>query len=163
MEVAAGDIPTLKVAQREVQQELFVSPEGSDSNAGTIDSPFLTVARAQEEVRKYNQNMSGDILVYLREGTYEITEPMQFGVEDSGSNGYYVVYQNYQDELQMISGGTVLEAKWEEDPERPGVYKTTLDRDRKLRSLYVNGEPAKITEYTVEGQGTVGTMTITGE
>ena len=74
MEVAAGDIPTLKVAQREVQQELFVSPEGSDSNAGTIDSPFLTVARAQEEVRKYNQNMSGDILVYLREGTYEITE-----------------------------------------------------------------------------------------
>lgn len=84
MEVAAGDIPTLKVSQREVQQELFVSPEGSDSNAGTIDSPFLTVARAQEEVRKYNQNMSGDILVYLREGTYEITEPMQFGVEDSG-------------------------------------------------------------------------------
>lgn len=163
MEVAAGDIPTLKVAQREVQQELFVSPEGSDSNAGTIDSPFLTVARAQEEVRKYNQNMSGDILVYLREGTYEITEPMQFGVEDSGSNGYYVVYQNYQDELPMISGGTVLDAKWEEDPERPGVYKTTLDRDSKLRSLYVNGEPAKITEYTVEGQGTVGTMTITGE
>ena len=163
MEVAAGDIPTLKVAQREVQQELFVSPEGSDSNAGTINSPFLTVARAQEEVRKHNQNMSGDILVYLREGTYEITEPMQFGVEDSGSNGYYVVYQNYQDELPVISGGTVLDAEWEEDPERPGVYKTTLDRDSKLRSLYVNGEPAKITEYTVEGQGTVGTMTITGE
>ena len=163
MEVAAGDIPTLKVAQREVQQELFVSPEGSDSNAGTIDSPFLTVARAQEEVRKYNQNMTGDILVYLREGTYEITEPMQFGVEDSGSNGYYVVYQNYQDELPVVSGGTVLDAEWEEDPERPGVYKTTLDRDSKLRSLYVNGEPAKITEYTVEGQGTVGTMTITGE
>ena len=43
------------------------------------------------------------------------------------------------------------------------MYKTTLDRDSKLRSLYVNGEPAKITEYTVEGQGTVGTMTITGE
>ena len=163
MEVAAGDIPTLKVAQREVQQELFVSPEGSDSNAGTIDSPFLTVARAQEEVRKYNQNMTGDILVYLREGTYEITEPMQFGVEDSGSNGYYVVYQNYQDELPVVSGGTVLDAEWEEDPERPGVYKTTLDRDRKLRYLYVNGEPAKITEHTVEGQGTVGTMTITGE
>ena len=38
-----------------------------------------------------DRNMSGDILVYLREGTYEITEPMQFGVEDSGSNGYYVV------------------------------------------------------------------------
>ena len=27
----------------------------------------------------------------------------------------------------------------------------------------MNGEPAKITEHTVEGQGTVGTMTITGE
>ena len=63
----------------------------------------------------------------------------------------------------MVSGGTVLDAEWEEDPERPGVYKTTLDRDRKLRYLYVNGEPAKITEHTVEGQGTVGTMTITGE
>mgnify|MGYP002245662004 FL=1 len=39
MEVAAGDIPTLKVAQREVQQELFVSPEGSDSNAELSTAP----------------------------------------------------------------------------------------------------------------------------
>ena len=162
MEIKEQDVPRLKVISRPVQKELYVSPKGSDSNDGSIDRPFLTVERARQEVRKFNSSMTGDILVYLREGTYPITEPLNFDTEDSGSNGFYVVYQNYQDELPEISGGQVLDAVWEKDPERPGIYKTHLERERKLRSLYVNGEPAQITELTVRGQGTVGRMTITG-
>ena len=39
MEVAAGDIPTLKVAQREVQQELFVSPEAATATRELSTAP----------------------------------------------------------------------------------------------------------------------------
>ena len=49
--------------------EFYVSPDGDDNGSGTIDSPFRTLERARDAVREINQNMSGDICVYLRGGT----------------------------------------------------------------------------------------------
>ena len=47
--------------------EVFVSPEGDDANAGTIEKPFATVQRAQEAVAP------GDT-VYIRGGRCVLTE-----------------------------------------------------------------------------------------
>ena len=44
----------------------YVSPSGKDSNTGTLSSPFATIMKAQQAAS------SGDI-VYLRGGTYRIT------------------------------------------------------------------------------------------
>ena len=32
---------------------LYVSPDGSDSNPGTIDKPFATLGRARDAVREF--------------------------------------------------------------------------------------------------------------
>lgn len=45
----------------------FVATNGSDSNSGTIDKPFATLGKAQTKV------MAGDT-VYIRQGTYRVTE-----------------------------------------------------------------------------------------
>ena len=45
----------------------FVATNGSDSNSGTIDKPFATLDKAQSKV------MAGDT-VYIRQGTYRVTE-----------------------------------------------------------------------------------------
>ena len=45
----------------------FVATNGSDSNSGTSDKPFATVGKAQSKV------MAGDT-VYIRQGTYRVTE-----------------------------------------------------------------------------------------
>ena len=45
----------------------FVATNGSDSNSGTIDRPFATLDKAQSKV------MAGDT-VYIRQGTYRVTE-----------------------------------------------------------------------------------------
>lgn len=45
----------------------FVATNGSDSNSGTIDKPFATLGKAQSKV------MAGDT-VYIRQGTYRVTE-----------------------------------------------------------------------------------------
>ena len=36
--------------------EYYVSLSGNDNNDGSKDSPFLTIKRAQEEVRKNTKN-----------------------------------------------------------------------------------------------------------
>ena len=46
----------------------FVSPDGSDSNDGTIDNPFLTVQHAINVAKPTRE--IGDVTIYLREGMY---------------------------------------------------------------------------------------------
>src|SRR4051812_28750805 len=57
------------------QASYYVSPTGSDSNAGTLAAPFLTIEKARQVVDTINSSMTGDIFVYLRGGTYRITSP----------------------------------------------------------------------------------------
>ena len=45
----------------------FVATNGSDTNSGTIEKPFATLRKAQSKV------VAGDT-VYIRRGTYKITE-----------------------------------------------------------------------------------------
>ncbi|NJD04335.1 MAG: DNRLRE domain-containing protein [Ruminiclostridium sp.] len=91
-----------------VQATYYVSPTGSDSNPGTVSQPFKTMQKARDVVRTVNSNMTGDIVVYLRGGYYNLQGPVDFGSADSGTNGYKVIYQNYSGETPHISGGVNL-------------------------------------------------------
>jgi len=55
-------------------------------------------------VRTVNGNMKSDIYVYLRGGTYNITETITFGPQDSGTNGYRIYYMAYPGETPVLSG-----------------------------------------------------------
>ena len=50
-----------------VWKAIYVSPNGNDEASGTETDPFKTIKRAQAEVRTLNDDMKGDIYVYLRE------------------------------------------------------------------------------------------------
>ena len=120
----------------------FVSPSGNDSHAGTLAAPFRTIARARDVVRRINGHMTGDIHVYLRGGTYFLTSPVQFSVIDGGTNGHQVIYRPYLHETPVISGAAQVTG-W--TVYKGDIYKATLDRDTKLRSLIVNGVRARMT------------------
>jgi Bacterial Ig-like domain (group 3) len=144
-----------------VQATFYVSPSGDDSNAGTLASPLLTIAGAQAQVRAINQSMTGDIMVYLRGGTYTISSPIVFTPADSGTNGFHVIYQAYNNEVPVISGGVQVSG-WTLD--HGSVYKASLSRSTKLRNLFVNGVRASITlsPTPITGQGFAGTFTVAG-
>ena len=142
------------------QREFYVSPQGSDANPGTRGRPFQTITRARDAVRAVNESMAGDIVVYLRGGTYEITSPLEFGVADSGRNGYKVVYRAFEREVPVISGGVQVSG-W--TPDRDGLYRATFRSDRKLRSLYVNGRRADLAEMEFAGRGAWGKFVIHGD
>ncbi|MFE2972577.1 RICIN domain-containing protein [Streptomyces sp. NPDC059340] len=115
----------------------YVDPvNGSDSNSGTSTvAAFRTVQAAKAAVRAVNSNMSDDIVVNLRGGTYPLTTPITFGTSDSGTNGHTVVYQAYNGETPVITGGKAVTG-W--TAASGGEYKASVG-SLNFRQLYVNG------------------------
>ena len=106
--------------------DFFVARDGSDAGPGSINQPFATVARAQQAVRELKAREPGRdkaIVVSIRGGSYELTEPIVFAPEDSGSAAAPVVYQAYGDERPVFSGGRRVTG-WQ--VHEPGVWKVTL-------------------------------------
>ena len=94
-------------ASQTTQTAVYVSPSGSDTNDGTISKPLATVPMAQSRVRTLRtQSPGSSITVYLRGGTYALSSPLVFGVQDGGSASAPVTYASYPGERAILSGGT---------------------------------------------------------
>ena len=119
----------------------YVSPTGSDTNAGSIGQPFATLARAQSAVRTINTNMTGDIIVYLRGGTYALTNTLALTPADSGNNGHQVRYQAYAPETPVISGGKTITG-WILHDAGKNIWQAGVAATDNFRQLYVNGVKA---------------------
>jgi len=133
-------LPVSAVAE-EAWMSFYVSPSGSDDAAGTQSAPFKTILRAQEEVRKYNQNMQGNIAVNLMPGRYELTEQLDFKQADSGSNGYDVIWRATDpNNMPIISGAKEVKGTWVEGEN--GIWHTQAEDIDFARSIFVNGKKA---------------------
>ena len=144
-------------ADTEDVTEFFVSPDGSDSGSGTFDSPFQTLEAARDAVRKINKDMSGDIKVYLRGGDYRLTQPVVFDTNDSGTNGHTISYEAYKDEVPVINGAAKVTG-WTKFNDK--LWSAPLDRDYKLRNLYVNDRRANMGSVRVQSKGGYGKYAI---
>ncbi len=131
-------------------QEFFVSPAGSDRNPGSLAQPFQTLARARDEVRKANRGMTGDIHVFLRGGSYPVTDTIRFTPEDSGNNGHRIIYQAFGEEVPVLNGA-IRVTGWK--PYKGGIQMARLDQPGKLRSLIVDGKRAYMASKTLKVAG----------
>ena len=136
----------------------FVSPTGSDDASGTLSAPFKTLTKARDVVRTVNTNMTDDVHVYLRGGTYDIAATIAFGPQDSGTNGHTVYYEAYPDETPVLNGATRVTG-W--TLHTGNIYQASLNRKTKLRNLYVNDTRALMASKTVTAQGGYGTYSVT--
>jgi hypothetical protein len=146
--------PIVSVPLNSSVSDFYVSPNGEDNNPGTLEKPFATIQHAQDIVRLINQNMKSDINVYLRGGTYFLSESLSFTSEDSGSNGYNINYKAYQKEIPVINGG--LEISGFEPVLNQPYWKVHLpDGVELFRNLYINGNRAirAQTEKPIAGIG----------
>jgi hypothetical protein len=97
-----------------------VGPNGSDNWSGTLaapngaktDGPFATLARARDAVRRLHSTVRprGPVVVLLHAGRYELSEPLSFTPEDSGTPQSPTVFAaSPGDEGKIvISGGRVI-------------------------------------------------------
>lgn len=156
--VLLTSLATPTPASAATQATYYVAPDGSDTNPGTISAPFKTLQHARDVVRMVNDNMTGDINVFLRGGTYPVSSTIGFTAADSGTNGHHVVYSAYQNEKPVLDGGVQVSG-WTQHS--GNIWKATLNRDDKLRALYVNGKRAEMASKTINTAGCYGTYTVT--
>ncbi|EFQ92467.1 hypothetical protein CFE70_005016 [Pyrenophora teres f. teres 0-1] len=115
--------------------DLYVSPSGSDSNAGTAAAPFKTLTKAQQAVRNQIAGTANEgITVHVGAGTYTLSAPLKFTSEDSGKNGVTVKWVGTG---ATISGGLKI-TNWVAGSN--GVYSADVPMGLKSRNLYVNGK-----------------------
>ncbi len=118
-------------------QTYYVDPvNGNDGNAGAISSPFKTIYKARDVVRSVSANMSSDIYVYLRGGTFYLDSTVNFYDYDSGNNGHNIIYSAYNNEQPIINGGVKITG-WYLSDTANSIYAAPVDPALDFRQIYV--------------------------
>jgi hypothetical protein len=131
-------------AEEKMNADFCVSPAGNDAQAGTVEKPFATLARARDAVRVLKKHgLQKDITVLVRGGTYWLPEPLAFGPEDSGAEACSVTYAAAPGEGPVLSGGRPITG-WKKGA---GSFWTAEIPEVKagrwrFRELFVNGRRA---------------------
>ena len=106
--------------------DIYVSPQGDDGNAGTLEKPFNTLEKARDAVRAIKgasggKMPDGGVTIWLRGGQYELAETFLLGPEDSGQEGRPVVYRSYAEERPVLSGGHAIRGWKKLEGDLPGL------------------------------------------
>lgn len=121
-------------------ENIYVSPAAENGGDGSYGAPYSTIAEAKSKVRKLNSGQTEDIHVYLMDGTYNLTEALEFSPEDSGKNGYNVIYEAADGANAIISGGKQI-TDWELYDSANNIWRANAE-GIDSRQLYVNGVKA---------------------
>ncbi|WP_423128280.1 hypothetical protein [Gaoshiqia sp. Z1-71] len=144
---------------------IWVSPSGNDANPGSQSKPMKTVQAAllkARELRNGNAaSVKNGIQIILSEGEYFLKEPLVLGPEDSGTSESPTIIKASNKARVVISGGVPV-TDWQQVEGR--IYKASLNRDSKLRTLFVDGKRMRMagTDEPVNGMGDWGKFVIEG-
>lgn len=138
-------LATLLLACPALAQDLFIAPDGSDQNPGTLAQPFATVTRAQQAAQP------GDT-VYFRGGSYKPTEEQIarktgifahiFVLDKSGTKDKPIRYFAYQDEKPAFDFAAIKPPNF-----RVQAFHVTADWIH-LKGLDLTGVQVTITGHT---------------
>lgn len=139
------------VAAGSLSGPFYVSPLGNDAWSGTLpnpsgsDGPFLTPGRAAEAVAAIQRPLLGDVQVWLREGVYPLTMPLNLSGPLSGGDGpdAMVRWGKFAADTgdAVLSGGVSLTG-WTQST--PGIWRASLPASapQRCRELLVSGRRA---------------------
>lgn len=123
---------------------IYVSPLGDDANPGTEQHPFASLTQAQKAVTAAAGKSK--ITVFLRQGSYYLTDPVVFTPRQSGSARCPILYTVYPGEKVVVSGAAVLKnLQWQ--PYRDGIMQTPANLEIAPDQLYVNGQLQQLARY----------------
>ena len=127
-----------RIAELSTIFDIYVDAEtGDDNNDGSSLAPLKTVHAARDMVRNYNDNMKNDIYIRIK-GEQQMDAGLQLGSEDSGSNGYTIVYTSWGDEKATLSTGKDFTGFSLHDADK-NIYKIYVGEDFTPRQAWFNG------------------------
>lgn len=122
---------------------------GNDSNSGILNSPFKSIERAQDEIKKINSTMVSDLSISIS-GQYQVKSPIAIDTNSSGKNGFKVKYISNPSNPGFIHGANTYKNGWLDNGN--GIYRINLGKmTQSPREIYINGSLK--TRSTSEGDG----------
>lgn len=129
---------------RATAADIYIAPDGNDSNSGTIDQPLATLDRAVRDARKLRNDepdRETSIVIQLRNGTYCLDRTFRLTPEDSGTEKSPLIIEAYPGETPIVSGGRLLTG-WTtgKDGRLSVVIPEVADGKERVSQLYVGDQ-----------------------
>jgi len=134
---------------------IYVAPDGKDNNPGTAKAPFATLTAARNYLRQLRKDkkLKEAAEIIVSPGIYRLTEPIQFGAEDSGTANAPLIIRNKGNARPIFSGGMQLpifkkisDTLWKIDLTDVTGY------NGDIQQLFINGRRAVKARTPNEGQ-----------
>lgn len=151
-------ILTLFMSTQLFAQEIWLSPTGDDTHPGTKEEPMKTLlmaVRKARELRRLNDpSIKEGIHIILKEGTYQLVEPIILRPEDSGTKNSPTWIEAAEGQSPVIHGGMQVGNWIKLEDDLPGLPETAKGqvwvanvpkaggRNIEFRQLWVNGKKA---------------------
>lgn len=143
----------------------YVAPNGNDRWSGTVpsptrdrsDGPFKTIEHAREAVRaaRSDKSASGPITIYLRGGTYALSEPLVLGPEDSGTAEAPVTWAAYRNERPVLSAGVRITGWTQTKVNDKAAWVAKLPENEggptMIHALWINGQRMGRARWPIHG------------
>jgi len=129
----------------------YVSANGNDAWSGRLakvngsrtDGPFASIRKARDAIRdlKDKEKLRAPVSVYIRNGFYQLPEPLVFSSQDSGTLEGPIIYMAYPGETPVLSGGRKITG-WKKG--KGDMWIAEIPEVKKgrwyFRQLFVNGK-----------------------
>ena len=137
-------ILSLSVSAQQSSIQIYVAIDGNDAAAGSENKPLKTIERARDLAATYQGKNSVEVI--FEDGTYYLQNEVLFTPQHSGTNDHPIVYRAANEGKTIISGGTLVELKWE--PYRDGIFKAQVPEGVDLiDQLYINGQNQRMARF----------------
>ena len=137
------------------QTALYISPDGSDANAGTLAAPLQTVAAAKEKLKALKGIVGENerVTVWLRGGRYEFDDTLYFTEADLPN----VTFAAYDGEEVVFSGAKEITGFHEETVNGVRAFVKQLDASDPagFKSLFRGDTQLPVARYPETGYFTV--------
>lgn len=125
-------------------RDIYVSPNGNNSNPGTKDKPFQTIVHAKNlAVEILKSGTEKGVNIWLAEGVYPVAEPLVFEPLKSIDTNAKFVFKAEKDAKPVISGGLQISG-WSKN--KDGNWETRLPENlneiSECRELFIDRKRA---------------------
>jgi len=126
------------------ETSLYVAPNGSDANSGSMEQPLATLEKALTLARSARAGRPAEpVTVYLRSGIHFLSRPLVLTPEDSGVEGAPLTFRSYGEENPVLSGGRLIKGWKKKQVNKRPMWVTELEEVKtgawSFHQLWIDG------------------------
>ncbi len=123
--------------------DFHVSLTGKDSNPGSANAPFASLAAVRDAARTKAGKEA--VTIHVADGIHYLPETLVFRPEDSGTKEYPVVWRAVNEGKAVLSGGRKLTLDWK--PWRDGIFMAATPAGMTIDQLFIDGGRKHMARY----------------